>query len=728
MTEEGILEVVEALGANPLFASLDASARALLADHMELVSFPAGAEVIRQGDRERVLYLVVGGRARVRTGAVDLGPVERGEHFGELSLLDGQPRSASVVAETALRVARLDLARYAALTAHDAALGLGFVQALLGGVANRLRGTTDSLRAILGHGAAPRRTRVTVRTAGAARTTRTGTRLAELLPTEVNGHPVVAALVDRRAHSLFAGAATDSSVEPLTTEHWEGRQIYRTSLGLLLLEAAHRLDPALRLQLDHSVGFAQRVHLVGANGHDLTLLAPRLQAQMESLAGQNVPLREETWRVEEARDYFAAVNAAGPLALLRTWRDAMVPIASYGDVLALQMGPLVPRTGILRGFRVVCDQADGLLLIYGRAGTSPNDPGGVDHVLAAGVTDHPERLSVDARDTSRRSRALTGEHQLWLDVLGIGSVGELNLRCVDGEVSEIIRVVEGYHEKRLSRIADAIQERGGVRVVTAAGPSSSGKTTFIKRLKVQLEVVGIIPHEISLDDYYVDRELTPRDEHGDYDYEAFEALRVDLLGEHLTQLLRGERVRTPSYDFKTGESRPGEGHEVALRDGDVLLLEGIHALNPRLLPDVAREQVFRIFICPLAQLPFDDLSRVHASDVRLLRRIVRDRFRRGADAAMNIARWPKVRRGERLHIFPYQAEADAVFDSSLIYEPSVLKVYAERYLLEVPHDHPSYTTAFRLLELLDRYVTIYPDHVPPTSLLREFIGGSGFRY
>ena len=164
MTEEGILEVVEALGANPLFAGLDASARALLADHMELVSFPAGAEVIRQGDRERVLYLVVGGRARVRTGAVDLGPVERGEHFGELSLLDGQPRSASVVAETALRVARLDLACYAALTAHDAALGLGFVQALLGGVANRLRGTTDSLRAILGHGAAPRRTRVTVRT------------------------------------------------------------------------------------------------------------------------------------------------------------------------------------------------------------------------------------------------------------------------------------------------------------------------------------------------------------------------------------------------------------------------------------------------------------------------------------------------------------------------------------------------------------------------------------
>jgi len=727
MTEEGIIEVVEALAANPLFGGLDTPARAMLADHMELLAFPAGAEVIRRGDRERILYLVVEGRARVRAGAADLGPVERGEHFGELSLLDGQPRSATVVAETPLRVARLDLARYAALTQHDAALGLAFVQALLGGVANRLRGTTDSLQALLGHAGTPRRTRVTVRTAGAARTTRTGTRLAELLPTEVSGHPVVAALVDRRACSLFAGAATDSSVEPLTTEHWEGRQVYRNSLGLLLLEAAHRLDPTLRLRLDHSVGFAQRVHLASPNGHDLAELAPRLQREMEWLAEQNVPLREDAWRVEEARDHFESVGARAPLALLRTWRDAMVPLATYGDVLALQMGPLVPHTAILRGFRVLCDQSDGLLLIYGRAGTSPHDPGGVAHIFESG-TDQPERVTLDARDTSRRTRAMTGESERWLDVLGIASVGELNLRCVNGEVSELIRVVEGYHEKRISRIADAIHDRGGVRVVTAAGPSSSGKTTFIKRLKVQLEVNGIIPHEISLDNYYVDRELTPRDEHGDYDYEAFDALRVDLLSEHLRQLLRGERVRTPTYDFKTGESRPGEGPEVALRDGDVLLLEGIHALNPQLLPSVAPEQAFRIFICPLAQLPFDDLSRVHASDVRLLRRIVRDRFRRGADAAANIARWPKVRRGERLHIFPFQDQADAVFDSSLIYEPSVLKVYAERYLLEVPHDHPSYTTAFRLLELLDRYVTIYPDHVPPTSLLREFIGGSGFRY
>ena len=727
MTEEGIIEVVEALGSNPLFSALDTSARATLADHMEICAFPAGDAVIRQGDRERILYLVLDGRARVRSGDVDLGPVERGEHFGELSLVDGQPRSATVTAETPLRVARLDLPRYAALAARDPALGLAFVEALLGGVAHRLRGTTDSLRALLGAGGPPRKTRVTVRTAGATRSTRTGTRLGELLAPAVDGHPVVAALVDRRPTSLFAGAATDSAVEPLTTAHWEGRLIYRTGLGLLLLEAARRIDPHLKLRLDHSVGFAQRVLVTSAHGYTLGDIATRLQAEMESLAAKNLPLREEIWRVEEAREHFTACGEPAPLALLRTWRDASVPLASYGNVLALQMGPIVPRTGLLTGFRVVPDHGDGLLLIYGGDGTSPHDPGGVGY-LDPNPSGHPEHLNRDARTTSRHSRALTGEHERWLDVLGIGSVGELNQRCINGEVSELIRVVEGYHEKRLSRIADDIQARGGVRVVCVAGPSSSGKTTFIKRLKVQLEVVGIYPHEISLDNYYCDRELTPRDAHGDYDYEAFEALRVDLLGEHLQTLVRGERVRTPTYDFKSGTSRPETGAELTLGKGQVLLLEGIHGLNPRLLADIPRDQVFRIFICPLAQLPFDHLSRVHASDIRLLRRIVRDRFRRGADAAQNIARWPSVRRGERIHIFPYQGQADAVFDSSLIYEPSVLKVFAERYLLEVPHDHPSYTTAFRLLDLLDRYVTIYPDHVPPTSLLREFIGGSGFRY
>lgn len=232
------------------------------------------------------------------------------------------------------------------------------------------------------------------------------------------------------------------------------------------------------------------------------------------------------------------------------------------------------------------------------------------------------------------------------------------------------------------------------------------------------------PIGLSLDDYYVDREATPRDADGDFDFEAFDALRVDALSDHLRRLLEGERVRTARFDFPSGRSLPDGGPELALGPHEVLLIEGIHGLNPRLTAALPEGRVFRVFIAPIAQLRFDRLSRLHGSDIRLLRRIVRDRRSRGWSAADSIARWPSVRAGERAHIYPFQQNADAVFDSSLIYEPSVLRVYAERYLLEVPHDHVAFPTAYRLLQLLDRFVSIYPDHVPPTSLLREFIGGT----
>ena len=243
-----------------------------------------------------------------------------------------------------------------------------------------------------------------------------------------------------------------------------------------------------------------------------------------------------------------------------------------------------------------------------------------------------------------------------------------------------------------------------------------------------MQVNGIRPVELSLDNYYVNREATPRDHKGDYDYESFEALQVDRLQKHIQELLTGNAVTTARYDFATGVSEPNGGPALQLSRDSILMLEGIHGLNPKLVSSVSPSQVFRVFVCPLAQLPIDNVSRIHASDLRLLRRIVRDRHTRGASAADNIQRWPSVRRGERRHIYPFQDNADAVFDSSLIYELSVLKVYAERYLLEVAQDRAEYMSAFRLLQLTDSFVTIYPDHVPPTSILREFIGGSGLEY
>jgi uridine kinase len=301
---------------------------------------------------------------------------------------------------------------------------------------------------------------------------------------------------------------------------------------------------------------------------------------------------------------------------------------------------------------------------------------------------------------------------------------------VTGRVPELIRVAEGFHEKWIGTIADTISaRRDSVRIIAIAGPSSSGKTTFIKRLTVQLLVDGVRPLSLSLDDYYVDRERTPRDEQGEYDFEAVEALDRQLLLDQLGRVLAGDEVTTAHYDFVRGKSNATGGKQLAMRRGDILLLEGIHGLDPQLLAGVVSpDQVFRIFVHPAQALAFDRLSVLAPEDVRLLRRIVRDRHQRSYSAADTIARWPSVRRGELMHVFPTMPFADVVFDSSLVYELSVLKTYAERYLLEVPPSHPAFTTAHRLRRLIDQFVAIHPDHVPPTSVIREFIGGSGFEY
>jgi uridine kinase len=294
----------------------------------------------------------------------------------------------------------------------------------------------------------------------------------------------------------------------------------------------------------------------------------------------------------------------------------------------------------------------------------------------------------------------------------------------------LIRVAEGFHERWIGKIADTIASRGdSLRIVAVAGPSSSGKTTFIKRLVVQLHVDGVRPHALSLDDYYIDRERTVRDASGAYDFEAIEAVDLNLLHDQMRRLLAGDTVTTARYDFMQGKSAPAGGETMTLRRGEVLLVEGIHGLDPALLEGVVRsDEIFRVFVYPAQALPFDRLSAVTPEDVRLLRRIVRDRHHRNHTAAETIARWASVRRGDLVHVFPRLPFADVVFDSSLAYELSVLKTFAERYLLEVPAADPAFTTAHRLRRLIDAFVAIDPDHVPPTSVIREFIGGSGFEY
>ncbi len=697
--------------------------RAQLAAYLDEVSYAEDAVVLSEDNDDRAMYFVLSGKATISRRGLAVGDVRRGQHFGELALVAARPRAATITARTELRLAVLSNKNYQALVRDRPELALRVVQALFDGVADRLVDMTDSVSALLKERSLPRRTSVDVVVAGVRKRVRTGTLVEAVLPSTMGDDMVVAALVDRKAVSLSTPLTSDVAVEALPLSHLEGQRVYRRSQALLLFEAARRVDPGFGLYMSNSVGFAQRVRLLNEID-DVSKLAQALERQLALLVRENRSLREELWTVDEARSYFASAGWSDVARLLDTWREPAVPLVSYGKVYTLRLGPMLSRTELLGSNLAVLPDVDGLLMVYGKASVARN--GDAVQSIRPSISEDQVR---QAREVSRQTHAMTRDQDRWLSTLGITSIGSFNQACIRGDVSQLIRVSEGFQEKSIGRIADEIQARGSdVRVICVAGPSSSGKTTFIRRLAVQLQVNGINPVGLSLDDYYVDRDDTPRDQFGEFDYEAVDALRIDLLQEHLAQLFAGQSVKTARYDFARGASEPSGGPELTLGPRNLLLLEGIHGINPRLLSRLPEASVFRVFACPLAQLPFDRLSRVHASDVRLLRRIVRDRYTRGATAAMNLARWASVRRGERKHIFPFQHFADAVFDSSLIYELSVLKVFAERYLLEVPQDDASYATAFRLLGLLDRFVAIYPDHVPPTSILREFIDDRGFTH
>jgi uridine kinase len=677
-----------------------------LAAHMDDRRLGPGEALVQEGETGRDLFLVLEGEGTVRRGPAEIGRVQGGDLVGELGLLLGRPRAATVTADTALRVGRLSREAFVALELEHPSTGVALAEAFTLAISTRLSEMTESVVQLLSERSVPRRSHVEIVIDGKEHVVATGTRVGALLPSTFEGSEVVAALFDQKALPLSAPLASGGRLAPLTAEHWEGRRVVAESLALLALEAARRVDPAMRARIGPSLGHGRILEIARPAGdvHDA------LASELDRLIDADLPLRTEWWTVDEARVHLSEAGWAEADLLLSLSRHGTVELASYGGTYALRQGALLASTRPLRGARID-REGDHLLLVM---------PGEI------GVAATP---ASEARAAARDVRRMLRDEDRFLDALGVDSVGAFNRLCVSGEVPRLVRVVEGFHEKRIAQIADAISHREhAVRVVCIAGPSSTGKTTFIKRLTVQLQVNGLTPHNISLDDYYVDRDATPRDEKGELDFEALEALDLKQLDQDLSRLLVGETVRVPRFDFKAGKSLPGAGEALTLRDGEVLLLEGIHGLNPRLLGSAPTSSVFRVFVCPVRTLPLDAMNRIHASDVRLLRRIVRDRHGRSTPAASSILRWPSVRAGERKHIFPHQKHADAVFDTSLVYELSVLKVYAERYLLEVPRDSPAYTTAHRLLELLDWLVPIYPDHVPPTSILREFIGGSGFEY
>lgn len=730
-TDAGTGHPAAELGSIRVLERLTPAEREKLSAYLDPAETARGETIIVETAPPDRLVFVVEGELVVLRREVVLGELHAGDHAGIELLLGEKHNSASVQTRGICTLLELRAPRLLALRNEQPALAFELARAFL---AHALAPPPRSAGSSHVTEAPRRPAQLQLRVEGAAREVPAGISYRQLLPRGQGEDRVVAALVDGKTTPLDARVTAAVEVRALTLRHWEGQRVFRQSLALLALEAARRLIPELAIKAGPSVGFGMRLLVRELGGTSLTQFAPRLEREMLELARRAPRLRSELWTVDEARAYFEGAGFREAEQLLDTWQEAAVPVVSYGSVYALDTLPLLSDLSDLPDFHVLADD-DVLLLVHDRHASAPQHPTRSMPVRA--LTDvgeaPPKTLRTSTisqlRSAASFQRDVSVEEQAWLDTLGVKSAGAFNQRCVRGDVGQLIRVAEGFQEKRIAWIADAIQEElGRIDAICIAGPSCSGKSTFIRRLCVQLQVNGINPVALGLDDYYVDRERTPRDDTGDYDFEAFEAIDIGLLNEHLTRLFAGETVKTARYVFAAGRSEPNGGPLIALGERDVLVLEGIHGLNPALLGKIAPDRVFRVFICPLGQLAFDHLSRVHASDVRLVRRIVRDRHARGYGAADTIARWPKVRAAERKHIFPYQPNADAVFDTSLIYELSVLRVYAERYLLEVPRSDAAYVTAFRLLHELSRFVTIYPDHVPPTSILREFIGGSGFEY
>jgi uridine kinase len=549
---------------------------------------------------------------------------------------------------------------------------------------------------------------VVVNFEGERRQVPSGTTVAQFLAGFFGQVPaeILAALVNRRIVMLdFPLRGIQVELVAVRVSSREGQEVARRSASFVLLEAARELYPEARLAVGQSLGggyfFSWRAP-VPLSAHVVASLARR----SEEICIENRPFVRRSVTFEEAEALFRASGDENTIALLASYRSSTVPVLSCGSFVDIAHGPVAPTTGTVKGFALV-PYEDGLLLRFPRNGAAASLP----------PLQPQPKLFATYRETRR-----------WNAVVGVANVGALNRTCLSGEISEVIRVAEGFHEKKIAQIADVITAASDhVRLVLVSGPSASGKTTFIRRLGVQLRVNGIQPIGLSLDNYFLDREHTPPGRDGRPDYEALEALDLELLQCHLTALLAGEQVTVPRYDFVVGRRATAE-RSVSQRLGEsqVLLVEGLHALNPKLTAGVPELAKYRIFISALTQLTLDDHNRIFSSDARLLRRIVRDRLFRGHAATRTLELWGAVRRGEARGIFPYQENADVMFNSALGYETAVLRVFAERFLLEVPREHTAYTEAYRLLKFLAWFVPVFQDDVPHTSILREFIGGSAF--
>ena len=518
------------------------------------------------------------------------------------------------------------------------------------------------------------------------------------------GAPIVGAIVNDELRELTYPIDMESTVEPVTMSTEDGMLIYRRSLVFLLAAAFESLYPHSTLTIDHSVSSGGFYCQVSDPSIVNQVELNRLEEHMRSLVNADLPFTRREVPLQEAIALFESRKMHDKVRLLAHRQKSHLVLYSLGDFQDYHHGYMVPSTGYLQWFGLALTNG-GFTLRFPRR-HAPT------HLLP--LPEYPKLLS-----TFRQY----GE---WLDRLGISSVGSLNDAIQAGRLREIILVSEALHEQRVAEIAaqiKALSQR--VRIILIAGPSSSGKTTFSKRLALQLLSQGLSPYPLEMDNYFVEREKTPRDANGNFDFEALEALDTDRMQHDLQSLIQGRPVHIPSYNFRTGKQE--EGELVELQPGQVIILEGIHGLNPRLLPTIPVEQTFRIYTSDLTQLNLDRYNRVSTTDTRLLRRIVRDARDRGYTARDTIARWDSVTRGEKRNIFPFQENADVMFNSALAYEMSALKPLAVPLLQQVPFGTREFVEAKRLISFLDWFNPVDSSLIPENSILREFIGNSIFK-
>lgn len=537
-----------------------------------------------------------------------------------------------------------------------------------------------------------------------------GTSLLELLDMLHLKAPYkfIAAYVNNKSKDLNYVLYENKTVKFIDVTHYEGSRVYHRTMFFILYKTIKDLYPDRELKIEHSIarGFYFTIEGICSSGND-TNMCVEMKKRMSELISQDIPIVYDRYYYEDAREIFRENDLKDKLKLLTTRNHLYVTVYQMADVYGYFYGTLAPSTGYM-GMYDIIPFYDGFYL-------------SLPHRT------RPDMLEViENRD---KIFDVFKRHKEWNNILNVSNIGSLNTMILENKSSQLIKIGEALQENLFANVANIINSRfnSGVKMVLISGPSSSGKTTFSNRLNIQLSIFGLKPIILSMDNYFVNRADTPLDENGDHDFESINALDLKLFNEHLNALIKGEEIDVPKFDFHHG-MRLDKSSKMVMDEKSILIIEGIHALNPVLTVDVPQNNKYKVYVSALTSISMDNLSRISTTDNRLLRRMVRDSKYRNHTATQTLKRWGSVREGEEKYIFPYQEEADYMFNSSLFFELSVLKRYAEPLLLTVPDTESVYSEARRILSMLDFFLPMDDTQIPPTSIVREFIGGSSFQY